>query len=113
MFTLILLLYLQQNLDVTLESSNLHGKFASLADCEHAAARLRGALPTPEGIAAAWHDAVCLPIARGVEVHASAPVALAALLRERPPLECGADGAWRRVAEACQPVSPSAPSSRP
>jgi len=134
MFTLILLLYLQQNLDVTLESSSLRGEFSSRADCEQAGARLRGALPTPEGHAAAWHDALCLPIARGVTVRASAPLALAALLQERPVPECGADGAWRRVAEACQsaadpspqagtptagalrahpPISPSAPSSRP
>jgi len=77
MFTLILLPDLppgtQRKLDVTPESSKLHGKFASRAEREHAAARLR----------------------------------------ERPPLECGTDRARRRLAEACQPISPSAPSSRP
>ncbi len=101
MFTMILLLYLQQNLDVTLESSSLRGEFASSAACEEAAVRLRGALPTPEGHAAAWHDAVCVPIARGVKVRVGAPLDLGTLLREHPPAECGADGAWRRVAELC------------
>ncbi|MGF6274572.1 hypothetical protein ABIB38_002955 [Massilia sp. UYP11] len=101
MFTMILLLYLQQNLDVTLESSSLRGEFASSAACEEAAVRLRGALPTPEGHAAAWHDALCVPIARGVRVRASAPPDLGALLREGPPLQSAADGAWRRVAELC------------
>lgn len=103
MFTMILLLYLQQNLDVTLESSSLRGEFASSAACEEAAVGLRGALPTPEGHAAAWHDAVCVPIARGVKVREGKPLDLGALLREHPPAECGADGAWRRVAELCVP----------
>lgn len=107
MFTMILLLYLQQNLDVTLESSSLRGEFASSAECEQAAARLRGALPTPEGHAAAWHDAVCVPIARDVRVREGAPLDLGALLRERPPAECPADGGWRRVAELCVPSSQS------
>lgn len=119
MFTLILLLYLQRNLDVTLEGSSLRGRFASRADCEAAAARLRGALPTPEGLAAAWYDALCVPLARGVQVRENAPDELGALLRARPPAGCGADGAWRRVAELCAPavergarapaLSPSAP----
>ena len=104
MFTMILLLYLQQNLDVTLESGSLRGEFASGAACEEAAVRLRGALPTPEGHAAAWHDALCVPIARGVKVREGAPLDLGALLREHPPDECGADGAWRRVAELCVPA---------
>lgn len=104
MFTMILLLYLQQNLDVTLASSSLRGEFASSAACEEAAVRLRGALPTPEGHAAAWHDALCVPIARGVRVRSGAPPDLGALLRDHPPAECGADGAWRRVAELCVPA---------
>ena len=109
MFTMILLLYLQQNLDVTLASSSLRGEFASSAACEEAAVRLRGALPTPQGYAAAWHDALCVPIARGVKVRLGAPLDLGALLRELPPAECGADGAWRRVAELCVP--PPTPTS--
>ena len=130
MFTLILLLYLQQNLDVVLESSSLRGEFTSRAACEEAAVELRGPLPTPEGLAAAWHDALCVPIARGARVRERGPLDLGALLRERPPADCGADGAWRRVAELClpglppadrhqtgvraaQPISPSAPSSQP
>lgn len=104
MFTMILLLYLQQNLDVTLASSSLRGEFASSAACEEAAVRLRGALPTPEGHAAAWHDALCVPIARGVRVREGEPPELGALLRDHPPAECGADGAWRRVAELCVPA---------
>lgn len=114
MFTMILLLYLQQNLDVTLASSSLRGEFASSAACEEAAVRLRGALPTPEGHAAAWHDAVCVSIARGVKVRVGAPLDLGALLRDHPPAECGADGAWRRVAELCVPArtAPSGAQSR-
>lgn len=114
MFTMILLLYLQQNLDVTLASSSLRGEFASSAACEEAAVRLRGALPTPEGHAAAWHDALCVPIARGVRVRSGAPPDLGALLRDHPPAECGADGAWRRVAELCVPArtAPSGAQSR-
>lgn len=104
MFTMILLLYLQQNLDVTLASSSLRGEFASSAACEEAAVRLRGALPTPEGHAAAWHDALRVPIARRVRVRSGAPPDLGALLRDHPPAECGADGAWRRVAELCVPA---------
>jgi len=107
---MILLLYLQQHLDVTLESSSLRGEFASSAACEEAAVRLRGALPTPEGHAAAWHDALCVPIARGVKVRSSTPLDLGALLREHPPAECGADGAWRRVAELC--VAAPTPTSK-
>lgn len=99
MFTMILLLYLQQNLDVTLESSSLRGEFASGAECERAAVRLRGALPAPEGHAAAWHDAVCVPIARDVHVREGAPLDLGTLLSEGPPAQCAADGGWRRVAE--------------
>lgn len=100
---MILLLYLQQNLDVTLESSSLRGEFASRAACEAAAVELRGALPTPQGHAAAWHDAVCIPVARGVTVRQGAPLELGVLLRAHPPAGCGADGAWRRVAELCVP----------
>lgn len=104
MFTMILLLYLQTNLDLTLDSSSLRGEFASREACEQAAVRLRGPLPTPEGLTAAWHDALCVPLARGVQVREGASAQFGALLRERPPSGCGADGAWRRVAELCLPA---------
>lgn len=103
MFTMILLLYLQQNLDVVLEGSSLRGEFVSEAVCEAAAARLRGPLPTPQGHAAAWQDALCVPVARGVRVRQVGPADLARLLKEHTPADCGADGAWRRVAETCAP----------
>jgi len=108
-FTMILLLYLQQNLAVTLDGSSLRGEFASLAVCEEAAVRQRGPLPTPAGYSAAGHDALCVPLARGVTVNAGPPVQLGALLRERPPQQCAADGAWRRVAQLCTGVQPGPP----
>lgn len=108
MFTMILLLYLQQNLDVVLEGSSLRGEFASKAACEQAAVRLRGPLPTPEGHAAAWQDVLCVPIARDVQVRQNGPTDLARVLRERTPADCGADGAWRRVAESCMPAASQA-----
>jgi hypothetical protein len=101
MFTIVLLLYLQQNLDVTLESSSLRGRYPSKKACEAAAVRLRGHLPTPQGYAAAWHDAVCMPINRGVTVNEGKPVDLGKLLQGRPPVVCEGTGAWRRVAELC------------
>ena len=109
MFTMILLLYLQQNLAVTLDGAIVRGEFASLAACEEAAVRQRGPLPTPAGYAAAWHDALCVPLARGVAVNAAPPVQLGALLQERPPRQCAADGAWRRVAQLCAAVQPAPP----
>jgi len=104
MFTMILLLYLQQQRDVLLESSSLRGSFDSRQACEDAAVRLRGALPTPDGYAAAWHDAICIPVERGVIVNEGRPVDLGRLLRERPPVVCEGTGAWRRVAELCVPM---------
>lgn len=105
MFTIVLLLYLQQNLDVTLESSSLRGRYPSKKACEAAAVRLRGPLPTPQGYAAAWHDAVCIPINRGVAVNDARPLELGKLLQGRPPVVCEGTGAWRRVAELCAPAS--------
>ena len=107
MFTMILLLYLQQNLDVSLDSSSLRGQFASKKDCETAAVRLRGPLPTPGGYTAAWHDVLCVPIARDVAVNDGEPVDLGKLLEARPPTVCEASGAWRRVVELCAAPKPN------
>jgi hypothetical protein len=103
MFTMILMLYLQQNLDVTLDGTRLHGHFRSKAECQAAAVRLRGPLPIPRGYSAAWQDAVCVPIARNVRVNELDPVDFGKLLRQRPPEGCQAEGAWRRIAESCKP----------
>ncbi len=101
MFTMILLLYLQQHRDVTLESTSPRGEFASRKACEKAAVRLRGPLPTPDGYAAAWHDVLCVPIDRNVKVNDGKPVDLGRLLQDRPPVVCEGSGAWRRVGELC------------
>jgi hypothetical protein len=102
MFTIILMLYLQQNLNVALDSATPRGHFASMAECERAAARLRGPLPTPHGYAAAWNDALCVPIQRNASVNDLPPTSLDRLLRERPAPGCQSEGAWRRMAEQCQ-----------
>jgi hypothetical protein len=102
-FTIILLLYLQLHLEVTLESSSLRGVYVTRAECEAAAVRLRGPLPTPLSYAAAWHDAVCLPINREVRVNELAPLDLVHLFERPPPPQCGAEGAWRRLAQLCVP----------
>lgn len=102
MFTMILMLYLQQNLDVTLQDASPRGQFSTKAACEKAAVRLRGPLPAPQGFAAAWHDAVCVPIQRNVRVNDVEPDYLAQLLRERPAGGCQGEGAWRRMAELCE-----------
>jgi hypothetical protein len=112
MFTMILLLYLQTHLDVTLESSSLRGTFASKAACEVAAVRQRGPLPTPDGYAAAWHDVLCVPVARGVTVKSAQPLELGTLLQQRPPTACAADGAWRRVAQLCTPAARAPPEAQ-
>jgi hypothetical protein len=103
MFTIVLLLYLQLHLEVTLEGSSLRGVYRTRSECEAAAAGLRGPLPTPRGYAAAWHDAVCMPIGRDVRVNELAPLGLGTLFRQSPPEGCAAEGAWRRVAELCVP----------
>lgn len=109
MFTMILLLYLQQYRDVSLESSSLRGEFATKKECEKAAQRLRGPLPTPDGYAAAWHDVMCIPINRNVRVNEGKPVDLGRLLQDRPPVVCEATGAWRRVQELCAPSQAARP----
>ncbi|MEW6373770.1 MAG: hypothetical protein AB1584_22885 [Pseudomonadota bacterium] len=109
MYTIVLLLYLQQNLEVTLESSSLRGVYQTRKECEEAAVRLRGPLPAPGGVAAAWHDAVCLPINREVRVNEMAPLRIEELLKQGPPPGCGGTGDWRRVAELCRPSGNPAP----
>ena len=61
-------------------------------------------VPTPQGYAAAWHDALCLPINRDVKVNELAPLDLRHLFG-RPPSGCAAEGAWRRLAQMCVPGS--------
>jgi hypothetical protein len=102
MFTIILMLYLQQGQDVTLESAAPHGQYATHDACEKAAARLRGPLPIPRGYAAAWNQAQCVPVPRNIRVNDAAPVDLAKVLREQPASGCQAEGAWRRAAEMCE-----------
>lgn len=109
MFTIVLLLYLQQHLEVTLESSSLRGAYQTQKECEAAALRLRGPVPRPPGISAAWHDAVCLPIGREVRVNEMAPLTLGDLLRQKPPPGCGGSGDWRRVVELCRPADAPLP----
>lgn len=103
MFTIIVLLYLQQGLDVTLDHASLHGSYRGKAECEAAATRLRGPVPIPHTYAAAWHDTLCVPINRDVKVNETAPLDLGKLLQQAPPQGCQAEGAWRRLAELCAP----------
>ncbi|ALK96916.1 hypothetical protein AB595_04350 [Massilia sp. WF1] len=102
MYTMILLLYLQSGLDVTLDQANLRGEFATVAECEAAAARLRGPVPIPRNVQAAWQDVMCIRLNRGVSVNQMKPVELGKLLQDNPPLGCQAEGAWERVAELCR-----------
>jgi hypothetical protein len=102
MYTMILLLYLQQGLDVTLDQASLRGEFKTQAICEAAARKLRGPMPIPRNLQAAWQDVMCIKIASGVHVNDMPPVALGKLLEQDPPLNCQAEGAWARVAEMCR-----------
>lgn len=108
MYTMILLLYLQQGIDVTLDGVRLRGSFHDRGACDKAAAALRGAMPVPRGYAAAWQDTACTPVARNARVREGPPLDLAALLNTRPPRACQGDGTWRRLAQLCTPgASPS------
>lgn len=102
MYTMILLLYLQQGLDVTLDQARLRGEFKTQASCEAAARKLRGPMPIPRDLQAAWQDVMCIKIASGVQVNDMLPVELGKLLEANPPLGCQAENAWARVAEMCR-----------
>jgi hypothetical protein len=104
MYTMILLLYLQSGLDVTLDQANLRGEFGSKAACEDAAAKLRGPVPIPHNVQAAWQDVMCIKLNPNVRVNDMKPVELGKLLQQHPPLGCQAEGAWARVAELCAPA---------
>ena len=113
MVTMILLLYLQQGLDVTLDQANLRGEYRRMAACEADARKLRGPIPIPRNMQAAWQDAMCIKINDNVTVNDMKPVELGKLLQQHPPLGCQAEGAWARVAEMCGgPSRPQAPAPR-
>jgi hypothetical protein len=117
MYTMILLLYLQSGLDVTLDQANLRGEFRSKGACEAAAAKLRGPIPIPRNVQAAWQDVMCIKLNRNVSVNQMKPIELGRLLQQNPPLGCQAEGAWARVAEMCvaepRDAAPPAPGGEP
>jgi hypothetical protein len=104
MYTMILLMYLQQNLDVSLDQARLRGQYLRQADCEAAARKLRGPVPIPANYAAAWQDVMCVKVANNVRVNESAPLDLAKALQAHAPLRCQAEGAWERLAAQCRPA---------
>jgi hypothetical protein len=106
---MILLLYLQSGLDVTLDQANLRGVFKTRAACEAAGEKLRGPIPIPRNVQAAWQDVMCIKINNNVQVNDMKPIELGKLLQQNPPLGCQAEGAWARVAEMCAgPARPGA-----
>lgn len=107
MYTMILLLYLQQGLDVTLDQASLRGEFASQGACEAQARKLRGPLPIPRNVQAAWQDVMCVKLANNVHVNEMKPVELGTLLQLNPPLNCQAEGAWDRIAAMCRGPAPA------
>lgn len=110
MYTMILLLYLQSGLDVTLDQANLRGEFRRKAECEAAAEKLRGPVPIPRNVQAAWQDVMCIKLNPNVSVNQMKPIDLGKLLQQNPPLGCQAEGAWERVAEMCgRPPQPPGP----
>lgn len=114
MYTMILLLYLQSGLDVTLDQANLRGEFKNKASCEAAAEKLRGPIPIPRNVQAAWQDVLCIRLNPNVSVNQMKPVELGRLLQQNPPLGCQAEGAWARVAEMCAaPARSQPPASAP
>lgn len=113
MVTMILLLYLQRGLDVTLDQANLRGEYRTMAECETQARKLRGPLPVPRNLQAAWQDAMCIRINNNVHVNAMKPVELGKLLQQHPPQGCQADGAWARLAQMCGPATRDAQPAPP
>lgn len=101
MYTMIVLLYLQGNLQLSLDGVCLRGAFPSRAACERAAVPLRGAVPVPTGYDAAWQDVACTPVARNARVREGPPLDLGALLTTQPPRTCQGEGTWRRLAQLC------------
>jgi hypothetical protein len=102
MYTMILLLYLQQGLDVTLDQANLRGQFLKQGECETAARKLRGPVPIPRNYSAAWEDVMCIKVNTNVRVNEMKPIDLAKALQAYAPLHCQAEGAWERIAELCR-----------
>lgn len=102
MYTMILLLYLQQGLDVTLDQANLRGQYPKQGECETAARRLRGPVPIPRNYSAAWQDVMCIKVNNNVRVNEMKPIDLSKALQAYAPLHCQAEGAWERMAELCR-----------
>jgi hypothetical protein len=102
MYTMILLLYLQQGLDVTLDQASLRGQFLKEGQCESAARKLRGPVPIPRNYSAAWEDVMCIKVNTNVRVNEMKPIDLAKALQAYAPLHCQAEGAWERIAELCR-----------
>jgi hypothetical protein len=102
MYTMILLLYLQQGLDVTLDQASLRGQFLKEGQCESAARKLRGPVPIPRNYSAAWEDVMCIKVNTNVRVNEMKPIDLSKALQAYAPLHCQAEGAWERIAELCR-----------
>jgi hypothetical protein len=106
MYTIVLLIYLQSGLAVNLAGALATGEFDSKSKCNSEAVRKRGSLPIPRGYDAAWQDAVCVPINRGVRVGNDAATAFEKLLKSSlTPGACQAEGACRRAGIA-EPLAP-------
>lgn len=98
MFTMISLIYLQMGLAVNLAGSTVSGEFKTLAQCQKAAARQKGALPIPRGYAAAWQDTLCVPINREVRVGNERQTDFEKLLADAiEPRACDSEGVCRRA----------------
>ncbi|MFS2027595.1 hypothetical protein [Massilia sp. CT11-137] len=85
MYTMILLLYLQQGLDVTLDQANLRGQYLKQDACETAARRLRGPVPIPRNYSAAWQDVMCIKVNNNVRVNGMKPIDLSKALQAYAP----------------------------
>lgn len=118
MYTIVLLIYLQSGLAVNLAGAVATGEFESQSKCNQEAVRKRGSLPIPRGYDAAWQDALCVPINRGVRVGNDAATAFEKLLKSSlSPGACQAEGACRRAGIAepspakAKPAKPAKPPS--